>query len=217
MVSDQNKIISAFTIGYFTSYLRDYLDDKNATMDDFKKSFLIEHSCEINDTLSGLYEDVFEKKCDTTFQQSCIDEMKDSINYVINSTSDEISKREDSSLEMAFLSGSFLSVADAALLDEFDRSKFELICGELIHSLNLNIAWQELEKLMIGLSSGSPNKKCNSRDELFLMISSNSPAAKKIYGFQYLMDRLSLQRAFAHLTDVGMYLSSFMLLFSMGY
>ena len=212
----QNQIVSAFTIGYFMSYLKEYLDENRNNIDDFKKSFIIEHSNEIKDTISELYEDVFNTKYSNNFTRDCIDEMKSSIEKVIDSTSQEISRREDAFLEIAYLSGSFLSVANTVLPEEFDIEKFELICSELINSLSLNIVWPEYEKLMSDLSSGTPNKKCNSRDELFLMISKNNAISKKIYGFQNLLNRISLHRAFEHIADAGMYFSSFMFLFSVG-
>jgi hypothetical protein len=204
---DHQKIVSAFTIGYFTSFLKDQLIEKQNTFDGFVYDFIIQKREEIKDTIFKLYESLFEVKYGKSFHEECIEDIKESIEIVIQAITEKLEEEDHSFLELAFLSGSFLSVANSMNPEQFDKNKFEVICSELLNSLKLNVTWIELKKLLADLTSETLDKQYSSRDELFVTIANSQSNYEKVSGFQSTIDNISYRNAFTKFAEATKYLS----------
>jgi hypothetical protein len=209
---DHQKIVTAFTIGYFTTFLKDRLIENKDSEDNFGQSFIIQNREEIKETIFRLYEGLFEVQYGNCFYEDCIEEIKESIDVIIDAISEEIQKQDDAFLELAFLSGSFLSVANTVTPNQIDKNKFEAICSELLSSLKLNVTWTELEKLLQDLTSETLDKKYSSRNELFATIANSQSSYKKVYDFQSTLDNISYQSALLYLAEARKYITSVLLL-----
>jgi hypothetical protein len=204
---DHQKIVTAFTIGYFTMFLQDRLIESTECLDGFIESFIIQNREDIKETIFKLYEGLFEEKYGDCFYENCIEEIKDSIDKVIHVILEKIRKKDDSFLELAFLSGSFLSVANSVKPNQFDKTKFEAIYSELLNCLKLNVTWIELKKLLADLTSESLDEKYNSRDELFATIANSQSNYERIFDFQLTLDNYLYKNAFLFLTKTSKHLS----------
>jgi hypothetical protein len=200
---DHQKIVTAFTIGYFTSYLKEQIIGNKNSLDGFIHSVIVQSREEIGETILKMYESLFEVKYGNSFNKECIEEIKESIDLVIQAIMEKMQKEDDTFLELAFLSGSFLSVAGSINSSQFDKDKFEAICSELLTSLKLNVTWAEIKKLFADLTSETIDKKVNSRDELFVTIANSQSNYEQVFGFQSVLENISNRNTLASLAKIS--------------
>src|ERR1035437_8286504 len=123
----KRKLIAAFTLGYFVSFLRDQLDDAQTDFNKFSNYMLTDFSGEIIRTAYELVFDIFDEDENNNLLLDCTNDPRQSLNKFYEVISDKCQRGGESFLELSCLAGSILSLINAVEPNLLDIKKNELI------------------------------------------------------------------------------------------
>lgn len=189
MDSDSNrKIKAAFMIGYFISFLRNELLD-NEDCARGRQNFLITMmSPQILLTISELFREIFNEPITDKFSTISRNDLKNTLNEIFELISEKIQRGGESFLEISFLCGGLLSLIEADDKFLLHGRKLEIILSNLLTTLELNLCWRDLKKIITELNSSSVQSRRESRDQLFSLICGNQKNHSKIFEIQNLFE-----------------------------
>jgi hypothetical protein len=180
----KRKLIAAFTLGYFVSFLRDQLDDVQTDFNKFSNYMLTDFSDDIIRTAYELVFDIFDEAESNNLSLDCTNDPRQSLDKFYEIISEKIQRGGESFLELSFLAGSILSLINSVEPNLLDIKKYELIFSDLCGLLGRNVSWHQLNSLFKHLSSNDSMNRRDSRNELFAMISGNLSNHNKIFEIQ---------------------------------
>jgi hypothetical protein len=180
----KRKLTAAFTLGYFVSFLRDQLDCDQTVINEFSNYMLTDFNDDIIRTAYELVFDIFDEAERNNLSLDCANDPRQSLNKFYEIISEKIQRGGESFLELSFLTGSILSLANSIDLNLLEIKKYELIYSDLCGVLGRNVSWYQLNDLFKHLCSKDTTNRRESRNELFTMISGNLSNHKKIFEIQ---------------------------------
>ncbi len=183
----KNKICSAFTLGYFLSFMRDKMTDTVLMKKKDKEKFLFLFQHEIESTINSLYKEVFNS--DISLISSI---RRISIAVFLNDIQENIEKKnhwgDDSFLEFSFLFGCFISVIEGSSFNYIDKAQFEKIIFELLNKIGYYTNYAECKKTVTSIFSEQLDETKYSRRELFHIISNTNENYDIISSIQDFLD-----------------------------
>ncbi|MCX6170483.1 MAG: hypothetical protein NTX65_14150 [Ignavibacteriales bacterium] len=196
-IKSKRKITSAFMIGYFTSLLKNEMTDEETESNHDQNFLIMALNTQIFTTMSDLHKDIFGEEFPRVKFIECIDDLKVTLCDLNEMISEKIQRGGESFLEISFLCGGFLGLTEATDSLPHEIQKLEIIVYHLLNKLDVNLCWNDLEKIINDLTSGEIQLRRNSRDQLFSMICGSHTKHQTIYEFQNLFERNSSVQHFA--------------------
>jgi hypothetical protein len=192
----KRKLTAAFMIGYFTSLLKCEMAEEEQSIH-YSNFLIMALNTEIFSTMSDLHKDIFGESFPRISSIENIDDLKVTLFGLNEMISEKIQRGGESFLEISFFCGGFLGLAESS--DDFfsEKQKLGVIIFHLLNLLEVNLCWNELEKIINDLTSEEIQLRRNSRDQLFSMICGSHTKHETIYEFQNLFENNSSVQHFA--------------------
>ena len=184
----KRKITASFMIGYFISFMKNELSENENRLNGYHNFLITMMSHEILSTMSDLFQEVFNESITDKYSVISRNDLKDTLTEIFELVSEKIQRGGESFLEISFFCGGFLSLAETEENIFFDREKLEVILNNLLVSLEYNLCWNDLNKIIRELTSGCIQSRRESRDQLLSLICSNQKSHKRIFEIQNLFE-----------------------------
>ena len=180
----QNRIISSFTLGYFLCLVNERLSNCNEHQPYLSEKIYLLYNQEIISAIQNLYFDLFGEFCLIEENPKYCSEFFELLKNLYEKIKEKNHWGDDSFLETAFLSGSFLCIIEAFDCDQFNLSFFEEILTKLLSAININLDHKQFSETVTRIRSNDMNDRINSRDEIFYMITRSEANHSKIVDIQ---------------------------------
>lgn len=187
----KRKITAAFMIGYFTSLLKNEMTEDGAQSNHDPKFLMMALNAQILSTISDLHKDIFGESFPSINFIESIDDLKVTLYDLSEMISEKIQRGGESFLEISFLCGGFLGLSENVDTLPSERHKLEVIIYHLLNELEVNLSWNDLDKIINDLTSCKIHLRRNSRDQLFSMICRSHIKHQTIYEIQNLFENSS--------------------------
>jgi len=184
----KKKITAAFMIGYFTSLLQNEMIGEEEQPNRDQIFLLMALNVKIFSTMSDLHSDVFGESFPSINFIKSMDDLKVTLSDLSEMISEKIQRGGESFLEISFLCGGFLGMSETVDPKSSERQKLEDIIYNLLSELEVNLCWNDLDKIINDLTSYKIDLRRNSRDQLFSMICGSHIKHQTIYEIQNLLE-----------------------------
>ena len=184
----KKKITAAFMIGYFTSLLQNEMIGEEEQPKRDQIFLLMALNVKIFSTMSDLHSDVFGESFPSINFIKSMDDLKVTLSDLSEMISEKIQRGGESFLEISFLCGGFLGMSETVDPKSSERQKLEDIIYNLLSELEVNLCWNDLDKIINDLTSYKIDLRRNSRDQLFSMICGSHIKHQTIYEIQNLLE-----------------------------
>ena len=184
----KNRVVSAFTLGYLLCLLNEKQFTSYEVKEKTKEQIFLFYRDEIITAIQSLYYSVFSELLIIKENPKSSAEFYETVKNIFNTIKEKNHWGDDSFLETAFLSGSFLSVVESFDEEQFNLHMFEQILTDLLNAINVNIDLKEFSRTVTKIKSDVLLERICSRDEIFMMISGKQQDHKSIVDIQYLID-----------------------------
>jgi hypothetical protein len=192
LIAKKNRIISSFTLGYLLCLVNERLSDEVGQKNRITEKIFLLHKHEIISAVQSLHRDLFGE----FFLIKNDPQISSDFFLLLKSIYDSIKEKnhwgDDSFLETAFLSGSFLCLIDAFDDDRFSLQIFEQILTELFNAISVTIDYNQFSSTITKIRSAVVKERICSRDEIFYMISGAHSNHKEIVDIQNYIDNPSI-------------------------
>ncbi len=184
----KKKITAAFMIGYFTSLLQNEMigEEDQPNRDPF--FLMMALNVKIFSTMSDLHSDLFGESFPSINFIKSMDDLKVALSDLSEMISEKIQRGGESFLEISFLCGGFLGMSETVDPKPSEIHKLEDIIYNLLSELEVNLCWNDLDKIINDLTSYKIDLRRNSRDQLFSMICGSHIKHQTIYEIQNLLE-----------------------------
>jgi len=175
-------------IGYFTSLLQNEMIGEEEQPKRDQIFLLMALNVKIFSTMSDLHSDVFGESFPSINFIKSMDDLKVTLSDLSEMISEKIQRGGESFLEISFLCGGFLGMSETVDPKSSERQKLEDIIYNLLSELEVNLCWNDLDKIINDLTSYKIDLRRNSRDQLFSMICGSHIKHQTIYEIQNLLE-----------------------------
>ncbi|MHB8905088.1 MAG: hypothetical protein ACYC4T_01890 [Melioribacteraceae bacterium] len=184
----KKKITAAFMIGYFTSLLQNEMIGEEEQPNRDQIFLIMALNAKIFSTMSDLHSDLFGESFPNVNFIKSMDDLKVTLSDLSEMISEKIQRGGESFLEISFLCGGFLGISETVDTKPSERHKLEDIIYNLLSELEVNLCWNDLNKIINDLTSYKIDLRRNSRDQLFSMICGSHIKHQTIYEIQNLLE-----------------------------
>lgn len=184
----KRKITAAFMIGYFTSLLKNEMIEDGTQSNHDQNFLMMALNAQILSTISDLHKDIFGESFPNINFIKSMDDLKVTLYDLSKMISEKIQRGGESFLEISFLCGGFLGLSENIDPLPSEKQKLEIIIYHLLNALEMNLCWNDLDKIINDLTSSKIFLRRNSRDQLFSMICSSHIKHQTIYEIQSLFE-----------------------------
>jgi hypothetical protein len=184
----KRKLTAAFMIGYFTSLLKSEMVENEVHSNHDQHFLMMAMNVQILSTMSDLHKDVFGESFPSIKFISSMDDLKVTLYELCEIISEKIQRGGESFLEISFLCGGFLGLSENVDLFPSEKQNLKIIIYHLLNELEVDLCWNELNKIINDLTSCQINLRRNSRDQLFSIICGSHVKHKTIYEIQNLLE-----------------------------
>ncbi len=175
-------------IGYFTSLLKNEMIEDGTQSNHDQNFLMMALNAQILSTISDLHKDIFGESFPNINFIKSMDDLKVTLYDLSKMISEKIQRGGESFLEISFLCGGFLGLSENIDPLPSEKQKLEIIIYHLLNALEMNLCWNDLDKIINDLTSSKIFLRRNSRDQLFSMICSSHIKHQTIYEIQSLFE-----------------------------
>jgi hypothetical protein len=179
MYSNSQKIISAFSLGYFSSLVNGFFNSPDAKEISREiNSFIIERSYLLMKTFNPDFKNLFNEDIPVKGELRTQEEYENYFMGFFSNIKEKFHFEHQGIIEIAFLVGSLVSMADSKTAMEIDLDKFSVIIYELLSELKITISWLEVNRLVTQIRCKDKDMNKVAREEIWAMINGTEKIGK---------------------------------------
>ena len=175
-------------IGYFVSFLKNEFSGDEGRAEYCRNVLLAMMSNQILSTMSELFLELFNESMADRFGIITGKDFKYKIDELFELISEKIQRGGESFLEISFLFGGFICLAETDDKIVVEKEKMKSILLNLFFTLGINLQRNDVNNIINELASCDIHCRRESRDHLFSLLCGSQESHRKIFEIQNLFE-----------------------------